>query len=364
MGFWNWVEYSNYGARRNGKKDGAKSIPTKDQSDHAPYEKALAKIANENIRRTAAGWERLDADLKGKYCDAKREYHDACTAHNKEGGEAGLAETILNTALAKKHDSSEYPHMGAWAYRILIIFIALGEMPLTATVFDILGENRLLTYIFAAVLCVALPTTAHFLGIIIREKFNRKNGILLIVNLIVFIGVLVAIAYMREKFFEASDLQKVLSVKMDPAMVTLVFIAIQLFIFAVATTAAYFAHDPHPELKRSLKKYQHAKKSWEKEKGEALQAVNRLKQAATVFAKISAAREKTFKSYNDRAREIKEIQERTIETYRTYNLRARSDLPVEAFKSYPAIEIPESLQTLDVDCGVLEDMTKRSLEEK
>ena len=41
--------------------------------------------------------------------------------------------------------------------------------------FDILGEARLLTYVFAAVLCVVLPTSAHFLGVIVREEFNKKK---------------------------------------------------------------------------------------------------------------------------------------------------------------------------------------------
>ena len=53
--------------------------------------------------------------------------------------------------------------------------------------------------------------------------------------------------------------------------------------------------------------------------------------------------------------EVKAIQERTIEVYRTHNLRKKSDTPI-SFSNYPIIEIPQSLQALDEDCGLTDDL--------
>ena len=353
----------HFGAWLNGRTDGKKSIPSKDAAEHSPYEKRLAQTAKENIKRAAQRWEDEDKELKGKYCDAKREYIDALRCLNRERKEHGLASKAYTDALGIKRESSTYPHLSLMAYRLLIGFIAIGEMPLTAIVFDILGEARLLTYVFAAVLCVVLPTSAHFLGVIIREEFNKKKGVIFAINLLIFVGVLVAIAYMREKFFEASDFQKVLGVQMDPTVATIVFILIQAFIFTVATTASYFAHDPHPNLKRSLKEFDDAKRRLEKENKDTIEAEERVNKAAEILTKVTALREGTFKRYKYVTEEVKAIHERVIEVYRTHNLRKRSDTPI-SFSNYPIIEIPKSLQVLDEDCGLTDDLEGESFEGK
>jgi hypothetical protein len=355
MGLFSWFTYSYFGAWLNGRIDGKKNIPTADQEDHSPYEKQLTLIADENIRRVTQKWDDEDRKLKGEYCGAKREYIDALKDLNKDRDEHGEALQDYEAALKKKHESSTYPHLSHRAYWAFIILLSFSEFPLTAFVFDILGENRLFTYIFAAALCIALPMASHFLGIFIREQFSKKNSIIAAVNLLLFVGVIVAIAYLREKFFEASEFQKVLGVQMDPATVTIVFIFIQLFIFGVATTASYLAHDPHPQLKRAKKEFEDAKNMLQKESREVIQAEERVDKAAEVLVKIEALRVRTFEKYQSMVNEIAAIQKRLIEAYRTHNLRHRNDLP-KSFKNYPSIEIPHSLQELDVDCGIADDM--------
>lgn len=363
MGLLSWISYTYFGAWLNGRMDGKRNIPMSDQEDHSPYEKRLALIADENIRRVAQKWDNEDRKLKGDYCRAKREYIDALKDLNKERGEHGEALQDYEDALKKKRDSSTYPHLSTKAYLAFIILIGLSEFPLTAFVFDILGENRLFTYIFAAALCIALPMASHSLGVFIREQFNKKNSIIAAVNLLLFVVVIVAIAYLREKFFEASEFQKVLGVQMDPTTVTIVFIFIQLFIFGVTVTASYLAHDPHPNLKRAKKDFEDAKKRLQKESREVFAAEERVDKAAEVLVKIEALRGRTFEKYQSMVDEITAIQRRIIEAYRTHNRRRRNDSP-KSFKNYPHIEIPHSLQELDVDCGIADDMEGQHQEEK
>ncbi len=355
MGLLSWISYTYFGAWMYGRIDGKRNIPTVDQEDHCPYEKQLILIADENIRRVAQKWDNEDRKLKGDYCSAKREYIDALKDLNKERGEHGEALQDYEAALKKKRESSTYPHFSHKAYWFLIIVIGLSEFPLTAFVFDILGENRLLTYLFAAALCIALPMASHFLGIFIREQFNKKSSIIAGVNSVLFVGVIVAIAYLREKFFEASEFQKVLGMQMDPTTVTIVFIFIQLFIFGVAATASYLAHDPHPNLKRARKDFEDARNRLQKDSRDVIKAEERVDEAAEVLVKIEALRERTFEKYQSMVSEITAIHKRVIEAYRAHNLRRRNDLP-KSFKNYPPIEIPHSLQELDVDCGITDDL--------
>lgn len=363
MGLLSWISYSYFGVWLNGKIDGKRNIPMSDQVEHSPFEKRLALIANENIRRIAQKWDDEDRKLKGDYCSAKREYIDALKDLNEDKKEHGEALQDYEDALKKKRDSSNYPHFSNKAYWPFIIVIGLSEIPLTAFVFEILGENRLFTYLFAIALCITLPTASHMLGIVTREPFNKKSIIIAAIVLVTFVGVIVAIAYLREKFFEASEFQKVLGVQMDPTTVTIVFILIQLFIFSIATFASYFAHDPHPNLKRAKKDFEDAKKRLQEESRELNEAEKRVDKAAEILVKIEALRERTFENYHSKAGEIIAIQKRMIEVYRTHNLRCRNDVP-KSFDTYPQIEIPASLQTLDVDCGIADDIEGQHQEEK
>lgn len=361
MGLLNWISNSEFGAWMNGRADGKRNIPKEDQTDHPPYVKWLAKIAAENIERIAHDWEKEDEDLKGKYCDAKRDYLVALKELNKERADKGLAEQKFEDALKKKRSSSDYPHMSPLAYKLLIGFIAVGEMPLTAFVFQILGENKLFTFLFAAVLCVSLPVSAHFLGIMIREKLEPKKRIIFATTLLIFLGVLFAVAYMREKFFEGQDVQEIWEVAMDPTVVTVVFITIQLFIFWVGTLASYFAHDPHQDRRRALKEFDDAKEKLVVATKDAQNADAKVDKAAEVLAKIEALREKVFNQFCTKQKDFENRCHRMIEFYRKHNLRVRSDCPI-SFNSYPESKTPESLKNLNKDCGLTDDMELDEME--
>lgn len=346
-----WWEYSLWGAKRNGNNDGSRNIPEKDQKDHSAYERQLAMRASKDIRHVAQEWEKSDQTLKGNYVSATRDYFEAQKRAQKETAEA---EAVLNNHRAvseRLNNNSDNPHLGRKAYWAIILLIAVGEIPLTAKAFNLMGENQVLTYVFALVLCVSVPTFAHFAGLILREKFSWKNIIILVADIASFIAVLYVVSWVREKYFEAEGQQLLEGVQMDPHMVSYVFFAIQLFIFMVATTASYFAHDSHPDRKKTIRESENSKKELQKECGEAQIAEKHLDTAARQLAAVEAQREKAFAVYHAKAEEIVETCKMMIETYRGSNVRARGHAGIVSFATYPEITIPACLLDLDKDCG-------------
>ncbi len=87
--FFPWNRYTKFRSRWNGRKDGKIGIPAVDQQQHAPYELELQKLAEENIRRIAQKWEKLDIELKSEYCKARFQYEAAKKGRNAAEGEHG-----------------------------------------------------------------------------------------------------------------------------------------------------------------------------------------------------------------------------------------------------------------------------------
>lgn len=351
MAFADWWEYSLWGAKRNGRTDGGGNIPTKSQAEHAAYERQLAMRASKEVRGVASEWEEADRTLKGQYVAALREFIDARNRAKKEGAEAEevLAKHRLNTD--KLNGSSDNPLLNRTAYWAIILLIAVGEIPLTAKAFALMGENNMMTYVFALVLCVSVPAAAHFAGVILREKFNWKNLIILLLDIGALVAVLGSVAWVREKYFEADALQALDGVKLDTHTVSLVFFAIQLFIFLVAATASYFAHDSHPDRLRCIRESKTTSHDLIKETGEAKDAEKHLDAAARLLAEREAHREKAFAAFSAKAEEVFEQCKMMIETYRCANIRARGDREIVSFCTYPELTIPVCLRELDKECG-------------
>lgn len=350
MSISDWWEYETWGAKRNGTNDGARNIPDKTQTSHAAYERQHAMRANKQIRAVATEWEKADQRLKGSYVAGLRNFLDAKKRAQKEGTEA---EEILTKHRAVADDvnrNTNEPHMGRKTYLAIMIFLAIAEIPLTAQVFEIFGEQKVMTYVFALVLCISVPMGAHLAGLNLKEKFSWKDFTIFLTLMTALIAVLGSVSYIREKFFE-SQMQDLLGVALDPRMVTLAFFAIQFFIFAIATIASYYAHDGHPDRKRSQRELEATAKELKKETIEAQAAERLMDAAARQLAEIEAQREKSLAGYRSRAEEIVEDCKMKIETYRGANVRARGDSNILSFATYPEITIPNCLLTLDMECG-------------
>ena len=352
MSISDWWEYSLSGAKRNGKLDGGKNIPDKHQKERSAYEQQFSMRTGMSLREISTQWEKLDRGLKGEYVSAVREFIDARKKSEKEGKEAQEALDTYRSAVEKSNDSTDNPHLGRKAYWAIILLIAVGEIPLTAKAFGLMGDSNLMTYIFAIILCVSVPTCAHFAGLMLREKFSWKNMVVLAADLAAFIFVLYGISWVRERYFEAEGKQLLEGVQMDPHMVTLFFFAIQLFIFVVAATASYFAHDGHPDRMPSKRTLDHTAKDNTKETAEAKIAEKRFDDAARRLAEVDAKREKSFASFQQQGERLIDECKMMIQAYRGANIRARGgDAAIASFSTYPELKLPASLLALDRDCG-------------
>jgi len=351
MGLSEYWEYSLWGAKINGRADGRQNIPGKTQTEHSAYERQLAMKANKEIRFIAEEWEKEDRKLKGNYVSALKKFIDAKEKAKKEKDEAKNALIKYGNLIDQINNTTDSHHLDKWPYLIFMLLIGVVEIPLTAKVFEIFGEQKILTYVFALVICLAVPANAHFMGVMIKEKFNPRNVALLVINLISLIGAFAAIAWLRKIFFESKETQELLGVHLDPQSVTFVFFVIQFLIFASATTASYLAHDSNPERSVFKKSRKTGKQDLDEEKREAVEAENEFDAAAQRLSSAEAAREKSFSEYHNRAEGKIEHWKMVMEVYRGANVRDRGDSEILSFSAYPDMTIPSCLNDLDMECG-------------
>jgi len=355
--FWFWYpghRYSRLSAWWNGRKDGKRGIPPVDQVEHAPYEMQLKQVGEENIKRVAQDWQHSDQRLKSEYCIAKGAYiaRGALLPEAQRGYESALEER--ENARKALRECPGRTDLGPVAYGLIMVTIGIGEYPLNAIVFRLFGDSELLTYLFSTLLAVGLPLAADFLGKLLkkgafREGFFSADGILTTLLALIVVMAILGIGYIRERYIEALEVQQLLGIKMDPTMVTLVFVAINLLIFLTATLASYFAHDP--AVRRAKKELKAADARLREAQARLAAAQAASEDAARRYQQAKAERAALWEKKRHEAKELRDIVQKLIEIYRTHNLRVRANpLMPKSFTSYPAIKIPTGLEELDWDC--------------
>jgi hypothetical protein len=355
FGYWDqlpWRPYSRFRAGLAGKKDGQAGFPVLDQTHFTPYEDQLKQICEENVKRLAQQWQRADLKLHADYCNAKGESEALSKQIPAAQTEAENAQAAFDSA--RDLDLSHL-HFSPLAYAVLLLGIAVGEVPLNSIVFQLFGDSTLLNYAMSLTLALVLPVCAHFLGGLLRQGFLKgdkftTHSVWIVLLSIIPVGTLGGIAYIREKFFEAADTQRVLGVKLDFQTVTLIFFFINLLIFLVASVASYVAHDPDAIKARAAFK---AARRRLKTATDALARMQAKAHAAEArMQELYAKRTRLHARMTHEGEECKDIVQRLISVYRQYNMRARADktLP-ECFKRHPEMDMLASLTALDWECG-------------
>jgi hypothetical protein len=342
-----WARYSHWDAARNGKVDGVKGIPTFDQQLQTAYIMQLKQVAEENIARLAQNWRRQDQKLLADFCKAKRETEVISAWLNKAEEEAANA---ANDERSAQEEYIKHFHLTPFWYRALLIGIGIVELPMNTVVFQLFGEAQLFNVITSLGLGLVLPTCAHFTGGFLKQGFFKGGSFsthtTLIIALIgVALGSLAGIAYVREKFFESSDVQQVLGIQLDYTAVTLIFFLINLLIFVVATVAAYVTHDP--DASRHWHDRQTARKLLKNARKRVRLLEERQQEAQAWLYDVAARRNNAFEHTKDEAKEMRDITQKLISVYQTHNVRRRSSpqMPV-SFTKYPPIDVP-----VDIDPG-------------
>ena len=203
--------------------DATLNIPALDSEELTSFEKQLlhetSLLANKVAIQFRKSLELIDAVIKAEESafTTVKEYQDSdLTEHNtnfiddvqnsyqpKEvSRRIAQAEARYNEFYEKfKRPPTVYiPH---WLYIILALVIFVGEIPLNALVFQIFGENQIMTWIMATIIGLSVPLIAHFIGIKFREHPNRidlANLVKGIIALTVVVAALYGLSVMRQTY--------------------------------------------------------------------------------------------------------------------------------------------------------------------
>lgn len=340
--------------------------PKENQDIPAQYEKELLQLGAHEVSEIAEQWQEMDKKLKPQYCKALAARNHAEQIYKKEAGEEKVAANEYEAARKKYEELSPPALSPGWKWFWLTV-LGLGEFPINAMIFQILGQGQTETYLFSGVMCLAIPLSAHFLGHGLRQdRRDRRDVILMVLGPLIMLGLLTVVALMRAKYFETVDTHRILGITITPTEGTIFFFVINLMIYFVALIISY--HGSHPNHKRYtevMKRYKDARDRLTKESGEARAAGEELKQADHVYQEIRQLRQKTHDRFAERAKTIQEQAEFLASAYRAANLAVRPDVP-QCFKNNPhEIPLPASLTQLDWECeGMLQHETQSKEEEK
>jgi len=150
-------------------------------------------------------------------------------------------------------------HIHPIIYILVLLFIAICEIPINYQVFVSFRETPLLTLIMAGVLVISLPLLAHSSGKFLRQYKENYNFLWLLGISIILISVL--------SYFTALLRQRYLATKEGITIEQLTsdfgtFFVISLILFFVGSIASFFAHDPSIEFTEVVKIYTNEKKKF------------------------------------------------------------------------------------------------------
>ena len=259
----------------------------------------------------------------------------------------------------KFSDDFEHMHTVPKVYWALFIFLAISEFPMNSIVFDILGEAKWLTYLLAAGLCVVIPLSAPYMGIVLKRESPLKHARAALIAAVLFIAValvLIGLAYLRERFVAGSGVAELLGIKMDARMVTIVFLSINLLVFVVASFASHMTHIDVTD--EQIKKYHITRRELKEaedlieSQGSDLESLKRAQdKVEEKISTLAVTREKVFNQYCEVAEAQRDTCQWLINVYRTMNMRVRESQEVpECFKNDLEISISPFDKSLDKEC--------------
>ena len=148
-------------------------------------------------------------------------------------------------------------------YFLLLLGIGLCEVPLNLQIFQKFGEAFFITIIMASSLAIAIPVLAHFTGVFIKQRKEKREY-----NFFIFLCVaLFGIFNFGVSVFRTSVLAEAMGESASQLNI-IIFTTLNLILFIIGVLAAYFRHDESYELEHHYDDYQKSKKTFNKEKSE------------------------------------------------------------------------------------------------
>ncbi|HEV8339738.1 MAG TPA: hypothetical protein VGR25_08785 [bacterium] len=329
-------------------------------------EAALERSAEVVLRRIARDWAASDIRLKEQYCailtalqaaeveHAKREVE--VIKHRNAHEENLTAIAALRRTQGRGENFPDEARLHPLAYGALMLALFIGEIPLNAIAFQIFPESLLLNYVITFALAVAMVGGAHFLGVfLMMERRSRALSWLMLVWVVTSLGVIVGIGLVRQGYLTALHIQLVEEARaageaaprplISPTMGTIVFVLINLLLYAVATVLSSFSHNPLAVRIRTT-----ARPLQRSLEGRATPR-KRVEELRTALHRIAAVRQKVFDGAVEMAHEERKRFEELIQEYRIGNMEVRVDKTLPpAFRRVPEIAFPGMLKALDWEC--------------
>ena len=234
--------YSKKEVQQNAIVDAKNNIPNRDDPNFSQFEQECMAMANNEARQIMSKYEPQLEILNGKHKPMLKEYERISKDYDAHSKKIGRSEPSVELSRGK--------------YYVLMFLFVLGEIPMNSLAFSVFGESQIFTWIMALGVAVAIPWIAHAVGILIKRGSEPwwKNAIGVAALLLLTIGGLVAIGYVRVKYL--TDLSQAGAVGSigSSVFVGYAFVGLNLVILAAATLCSYFAHDKDPLLQHLHRK--------------------------------------------------------------------------------------------------------------
>ena len=284
--------YSKAKIRKNAKIDGKKNFPDRDDPNFSPFELEVMAKARKAARETTAKYApKLDL-LNGKHKPMLKDYERISKDYDNHAAKIGRSEPSVELSRGK--------------YYTLMTLFVLGEIPMNSLAFSVFGESQIFTWIMAVGVAVAIPWIAHAMGILFKRWSVPwwKNAMGVATLLVLTIGGLVAIGYVRVQYLGDLSAAGAASSFGSSAVIGAAFVGLNLVILAAATLCSYFAHDKDPMLEHLHRR------------------TNQLNKALRA---IGAKYKKTLSKQQQEIHRIQQRDQEIIYYYRKINQRVRPD---------------------------------------
>jgi hypothetical protein len=285
--------YSKKVVQRNAKIDAKNNIPSLDDPNFSQFEQECMAMANNEARKIMTKYEPKLEILTGKHKPLLKKYERISKDYDEHSKKIGRTEPHVELTRGK--------------YYALMSILVLGEIPMNTIAFSVFRESQIFTWIMAIGVAVAIPWIAHAVGILLKRGSEPwwKSGICVATLLLLTVGGLVAIGYVRTEYLnDVVSIEEGTASFANSSIMGIAFVGLNLVILAAAILCSFFAHDKDPLLEHQYRK------------------TNKINK---VMRTIEAKHNKIVTEQEQRINRIHQQTQENIYYYRKINQRVRPD---------------------------------------
>jgi hypothetical protein len=297
-----------------GRRDGKKNDPPPEAVKPSQLEASLAERGNQHLAQIYGRARDRDEKLQGQQEQAQKRFEYADQEYQKTSARYEAKKQALGRDVIV--------HFPRALYVILLLLLILGEFPFNAVVFRVFEEAEILTIVMAVTVALAIPISAHFIGIMVRHWAPPwwRTGLYVLISIAVVVGGLFALNYVRGLYVASQS--EALGQSTAREGIEYAYFAINLLVFFVALIASFFAHDEDQEI--------------EKLRAHTLRLAARRDAAQTTLSQVKAARDALLQKSKGQAEEVMGIIRELVRIYRRANTHRRSQAAPPCFHEEPA----------------------------